>query len=167
MAYPYNSYQYPYPYQQPIQQFQPQAMVPTQPQQMQPQQQQPVMTQTSIVWISNEKEAENFPIAPNAAVALWETSGKRIYMKSADATGRPTIKTFDLVEHVDAEVVDNQKEIPYATKEDLKTVVSAVKDLDGVISALRAEIDSIKGDVYGVVGKKRTARKTEVLDDDA
>ena len=165
MAYPYNSYQYPYPYQQPIQQFQPQAMVPAQPQQLQ--QQQPVMTQTSIVWVNNENDALSYPIAPNNAVALWETSGKRIYMKSADATGRPTIKTFDLVEHVDAEVVDTTKEIPYAMKEDLKTVVSAVKDLDGVISALRAEIDSIKGDVYGVVGKKRTARKSEALDDDA
>ena len=165
MAYPYNSYQYQYPYQQPIQQFQPQAMVPAQPQQ--PQQQQPVMTQTSIVWVNNENDALSYPIAPNNAVALWETSGKRIYMKSADATGRPTIKTFDLVEHVDAEVVENPKEIPYAMKEDLKTVVSAVKDLDGVISALRAEIDGIKGDVYGVVGKKRTARKTEALDDDA
>ena len=165
MAYPYNSYQYQYPYQQPIQQFQPQAMVPAQPQQPQPQQ--PVMTQTSIVWVNNENDALSYPIAPNNAVALWETSGKRIYMKSADATGRPTIKTFDLVEHVDAEVVENPKEIPYAMKEDLKTVVSAVKDLDGVISALRAEIDGIKGDVYGVVGKKRTARKTEALDDDA
>ena len=153
--------QYVQQYQQP--QFQSTAMVPAA---QSNQQQTPVMSQNSIVWINDERDALSYPIAPNNAVALWEISGKRIYVKSADATGKPTIKTYDLVEHVDAEVVDNPKELPYAMKDDLSAVVAALKELSGVVSSIRGDVDGMKNDFYGVVGKKKVAKKTEALDDD-
>lgn len=145
-------------YQQP--QFQPQSLV-TQQTAQQMQTQPPVMQQNSIVWINDEKDALSYPIAPNNAVALWEVSGKRIYVKSADATGKPTIKTYDLVEHVDAEIVDNPKETPFASKDDLSVVVTSIKELSSVVSNIKAELSAVQSDLYGLQGKRKTTRKQD------
>lgn len=163
MAYLNNAI-FPATYQQYVPQYVPQY----QQQQYQPPQNQqtPIMAQNGIVWVNTAKDAEQYPIAPNNAVALWETSGKRIYVKSADATGKPSIKAYDLVERLDTEVVDSPKEIPYAMKDELATVVAAVKDLSSVVSTLKGDVDGIKGDVYGIAGKRRPAKKTEAAEDD-
>ena len=146
MAYPYQSYQNPYlnPYQQ-CPAYQPQI------------QQAPQMPmQSGIVWVSGMMEAQNYPIAPNNAVALWEKSGKTIYLKSADATGKPTLVTYDLVERTAQE--PEQTATAYATKDDLSGVV-------GVLSSLKSEIETMKGDLYGIAGKKKTVKKTEGEDE--
>ena len=56
----------------------------------------------SIVWVSGEQEAVGYLVAPNSAVALWDMNAPVIYFKQADASGRPTIKTYDLVERTAA-----------------------------------------------------------------
>lgn len=168
MAYPYTSYQNPYQqgyytYQQPMMQ---------QPIQ-QPQQQNysPVINQSGIIWISGEQEAAMYPIAPNNAVALWEKSGKTIYLKSADATGKPTMRVYDLVERsqsVSDGISEQGDKLPaYATKDDLAAVVGVVKGFDELIGSLKSDIDTMKGDMYGIAGKKKNAKKSvEVVEDE-
>ena len=90
---------------------------------------------TGIIWVSGEREAQMYPVAPNNAVALWETSGKLIYLKQADATGKPTIRVFDLVERVDT-TSEAQTMPDYATKEDLGKVVGVVKGFDEIIGSI-------------------------------
>lgn len=101
MAYPgfYGGYQSNY-YQSPIpdqlaqlrgQQFQ----APMQGLQIPPQTQ---MGSQSMVWVSGEQEAMNYLVAPNSAVALWDSNNPTIYLKQADASGKPSIKIYDLVE---------------------------------------------------------------------
>ena len=120
-------------------------------------------TSSSIIWISGLQEAQMYPIAPNNAVALWEKSGKTIYLKSADATGRPSITVYDLVERTAAPgeaSTSDGKEPTYASKADLATVAGIVKDLT-------ESVDQIKSDMYGIAGKKRSAKKqTEGAEDD-
>ncbi len=53
---------------------------------------------SAIIWVGSEWEANNYPVAPNAAVALWDSSAPVIYLKQADASGKPTMKVYDLVE---------------------------------------------------------------------
>ena len=166
MAYPYQSYQNPwqqgyYPvYQQP------------QIQQQQPVQQSytPPITQNGIIWISGLQEAQMYPIAPNNAVALWEKSGKTLYLKSADATGKPTLRVYDLVERseTDSESASaSDGKLPaYATKEDLAAVVGVVKGFDDLIAGMKSDIEKMSGDLYGIAGKKRTVKKTVEVDDD-
>lgn len=169
MAYPYTSYQN--PYQQgyyPYQQMQQPVMQQAQPMQMQ-QTYSPAINQSGIIWISGESEAAMFPIAPNNAVALWEKSGKTIYLKSADATGKPTMRVYDLVERAQSVPDGVSEHAPtYATKDDLATVVDVVKDFDALIGTLKSDIDSMKADMYGIAGKKKTTRKPvqEVVDDE-
>lgn len=124
------------------------------PQTYQPQQTQQQQQTSGILWVSGMQEASMYPVAPNNAVALWEQSGKVIYLKQADATGKPTIKVYDLVERTDAPHEDKQPD--YATKEDVGAIAKAVKD------AL-AEMEQMKADLYGVAGRKK---KKEVTEDD-
>lgn len=159
----YNPYQTYYP--QPYQQMNQQPMI-QQPQNVQPVQQ--IQTSNSIIWVSGEKEAAMYPIAPNNAVTLWSQSEPIVYLKQADASGKPTMKTFDLVERTETPQNgasgDGVKSTGYATKEELAAVLSAVKSIDGAVSAVRSDLESVKGDMYGIAGKKKIVKKEEVTD---
>ena len=90
---------YPY-YYQPYQPYQPPMA--DQLMQLRQNQYQPVQqTQQpspSIVWVQNEMEAANYLVAPNSAVTLWDSNAPVVYLKQADASGKPSMKIYDLVE---------------------------------------------------------------------
>lgn len=54
--------------------------------------------QPSIVWVPNEQSAREYLVAPNSAVTLWDSSAPVVYLKQADASGKPSLKVYDLVE---------------------------------------------------------------------
>ena len=118
-----------------------------------PNYQQPQQAQNSIIWVGGLAEAQTYPVAPNCAVALWEQSGKTIYMKSADATGKPSMRIYDIVERIESP----DKEVEeFAKKSDLAQILSTLKGLTG-------DIEQMKEDLYGVAGRKK---KKEVTEDD-
>lgn len=86
--YSYNPYVNPYasPYQQ---QYQQPTQMPTQ---------MPAQQSNGFVWVDGIEEANNFYVAPNNAVQLWDKNSPCIYKKSADSTGKPSMQIFDLVE---------------------------------------------------------------------
>lgn len=61
-----------------------------------------------MVWVSGEQEAMGYLVAPNSAVALWDSNSPTIYLKQADASGKPTMKTYDLVERTQRPVQAQQ-----------------------------------------------------------
>ena len=146
MAYPYYT---PYPNYQPYVNYpQPGVPQPTQPQ------------QSSISWVSSEKEATMYPVAPNNAVTLWSTTEPVVYLKKADYTGKPTLTTYDLVERQATIPTKDGKAEDFATKADLGTVA-------GIVKGLATDIEQIKSDVYGIAGKKKTpSRKVREEEDE-
>lgn len=57
---------------------------------------QPQQTQTnSPIWVSGEAGAKAFLVSPNTTVALWDSESQTIYLKSADASGMPSMKVLD------------------------------------------------------------------------
>ncbi len=66
----------------------------------QPQPQQP--QNQSIIWVPNEQAANDFIVAPNNAVTLWDMNAPVVYVKKADASGKPTMTIYDLVERAQA-----------------------------------------------------------------
>lgn len=54
--------------------------------------------QPGIIWVPSEQAANEYLVAPNNAVALWDSNNPVIYLKQADASGKPSMKIFDLVE---------------------------------------------------------------------
>ena len=86
--------------------------------QQQPQQQQ----NTSPIWVQGEAGAKSFLIAPNSTVALWDSEAQVIYLKSADASGMPSMKVLDYtIRDLTAAPKTAQPEIDlgnYVTKKD-------------------------------------------------
>ena len=83
---PYGAF-YPQGFQPMMQQGMPNVPQMQSPVQTAPQSYSPAINQSGIIWISGLQEAQMYPIAPNNAVALWEKSGKVIYLKQADHDG--------------------------------------------------------------------------------
>jgi hypothetical protein len=171
---------YPYTYQNPYQSYYPASYQPVyqqgyqQPtQQAQPQMQQqsfsPAPVSNGIMWVDDEREAAMFPVGPNNAVALWEKSGKRAYMKKADATGKPTMTVYDLVERAESPSDGGNggdgKLPDYATKEELSAVVGVVKGYSSAIESMKSEMETMRNDLYGVAGRKRVVKKQEAEDE--
>lgn len=78
---------------------QPMIQPPVQP--MQPTVQPSVQQSGGINWVGSKLEADNWPIAPGCAVALWDSNNPVIYLRQADSTGKPSTKVYDLVERTD------------------------------------------------------------------
>ena len=49
----------------------------------------------SIIWVSGEAGAKAYLVAPNNTVQLWDSEAQTIYLKSADASGMPSMKILD------------------------------------------------------------------------
>lgn len=57
-------------------------------------------TGQGLIWVSGESAARSYLVAPNCTVLLMDNEDSRFYIKSADACGMPTIRTFEYVEIV-------------------------------------------------------------------
>lgn len=171
MAYPYQSYQggmyqqngfYNQPQYQPIQN-QTQQFGFNQP----VQNSQPIM-QNGLIWVDGINDVNQFPVAPNNTVRLWHKTKPIVYYKTADASGRPVIEAYDLHKRTDLDDSEPEKQTEYALKSDLASFASAVSGINQMVAALKTDVDAIKGDMYGVVGKKKPTKKpvTEETEDE-
>ena len=52
-------------------------------------------TQNGIIWVQGEAGAKSYLVAPNTTVQLWDSEEQVIYLKSADASGMPSLKILD------------------------------------------------------------------------
>ena len=79
---------------------------------------------TGIIWVQGEAGAKSYLIAPNTTVQLWDSEDQVIYLKSADASGMPSMKILDykIRDYNTPSVGQNvqQNTDIYVTKEELK-----------------------------------------------
>lgn len=82
-------------------------------------------TQTNgINWVQGIEGAKAYPVAPNANVMLMDSSANTFYIKSADATGRPTISLYDYEERkVGNDTTTQNKTADFVTKEELYAIL--------------------------------------------
>lgn len=52
-------------------------------------------------WVLGQGEAESFPVSPGCTVILWDSNANIIYLKTADQTGRPSMRKLRWEEYVD------------------------------------------------------------------
>lgn len=126
MNYPYYGNPYMPPMQDNLAQLRQQQMqaIPPMPQNPLP--------QSGVQWVSGEQEARSWMVAPNAAVALWDSTAPTVYLKQADASGKPTLKVFDLVERL-ASAPDTQKAptAEYVTRKEFDALAALVSEMKG------------------------------------
>ena len=48
-----------------------------------------------IIWVQGEAGAKSYLVAPNNTIQLWDSESQTIYLKSADASGMPSMKILD------------------------------------------------------------------------
>lgn len=103
---------------------------------------------TGILWVGSEQEAQNYPVAPNNAVALWDSTTPVIYLKQADASGRPNIKVYDLKERVDPSVEIQKQTVNanYADKSELETLKTELKNIKKELTALKRKQEDAEND---------------------
>lgn len=116
------------------------AQVQAQPvvQQAQPQPTQPQMN-SSITWVQGEAGAKSYLVAPNTTVQLWDSESQTIYLKSADASGMPSIKTLDYTIR-DA----GSPAQPFSAVDNNFIQRDELDALKGQIQALEREINKLK-----------------------
>lgn len=91
---------------------------------MQTQQQAP---QNGLIWVQGEQAAKSYLVAPNSTVQLWDSEEKVIYLKSADASGMPSMKILDYTIR-GGESAQAVPAAEYATKDDLKALEEKIRE---------------------------------------
>lgn len=89
--------------------------------------------QSSIIWVQGEAGAKSYLVAPNTTVQLWDSERQTIYLKSADASGMPSIKVLDYTIRNDGAPSQPNIVNDAPTRND--------------ISSLQEQIDSIKAEL--------------------
>ena len=99
--------------------------------------------QNGRIWVQGEAGAKSYLVAPNNTVDLWDSESPVIYIKSADASGLPSLKILD---YSVRETNGNTANAPESIVAD-KTIIYATKTeldgLDGEIKALRKQLDRL------------------------
>lgn len=120
--------------------------------QMQNAQVSPAMSGSSnngIIWVQGEAGAKSYLVAPNTTVQLWDSESQTIYLKSADASGMPSIKTLDYTIREKAQATEsreNVSKVEFVTRDEFE--------------ALKSKIETLTA-----MSKKSPAKKSEVKDD--
>ena len=65
---------------------------------------------TGIIWVQGESGAKSYLVAPNTTVPLWDSEEKVIYLKSADASGMPSMKIIDYTIRNDGTLLPKETE---------------------------------------------------------
>ena len=93
--------------------------------------QNPVAT-GGVQWVSSEQEARGYLIAPNSAVALWDSTAPTVYLKQADASGKPTLKIYDLVERAETpRTAPQEKGVEFVTRKEFDALAALVGEIKG------------------------------------
>ena len=93
--------------------------------------QNPVAT-GGVQWVSSEQEAKGYLIAPNSAVALWDSTAPTVYLKQADASGKPTLKIYDLVERAETpRTAPQEKGVEFVTRKEFDALAALVGEIKG------------------------------------
>lgn len=97
----------------------------------QPIQNAPQNQNNGIIWVQGLAGAKSYLTAPNTTVQLWDSEAQVIYLKSADASGMPSMKILDYkIRENDQPVAAQslaQNDERYVTKEELKMFQDALE----------------------------------------
>ena len=100
-------------------------------------------SQTGLNWIQGEQAAKSYLVSPNSTVVLFDSESQSIYIKSADASGMPSMKILD---YTIRETNKNGGISPVQSSDDSLSVYATKDEIKAVtdqITALRERIDNL------------------------
>lgn len=114
-----------------------------QPQYQQTQMQNQPQNNSSVIWVQGEAGAKSYLVAPNTTVQLWDSESQVIYLKSADASGMPSIKTLDYTIREAKQNALSEPQI-YATRQELEALRA---DIDALLAARKTPVKAARKEV--------------------
>lgn len=94
----------------------------------------PQQPQNPIIWVKGEQEANNYLIAPNSTVPLWDSDTETIYLKQSDAAGRVSMKILKYT--IEEPKTETNEHSNYVTKEDFESFADRLqKQLDKLMES--------------------------------
>lgn len=96
----------------------------------------PQQPNSSIIWVQGEAGAKSYLVAPNSTVQLWDSERQTIYLKSADASGMPSMRILDYTFRdvpQGSQMAQKPVGVDYPTRDEFNA-------LKGQIEAIRAEL---------------------------
>lgn len=124
--------------------YQPQYQVPyLQGTQMSQANQSQQIPNNNLIWVQGEAGAKSYLVAPNNTVQLWDSESQTIYLKSADASGMPSMKILDYTIRdttpvngpISASASSQTNSTEYATKAEFKAIQGEIDALKAAIGA--------------------------------
>ena len=81
-----------------------------------------------IIWVQGEAGAKSYLVAPNTTVQLWDSENQVIYLKSADASGMPSMKILDYkIRDMQNQPVNPVVSADYVTRDELTAFEEQIK----------------------------------------
>lgn len=123
--------------------YQPQQMYyPQMPQQNQGQPQ--TQNGNNLIWVQGEAGAKSYLVAPNSTVTLWDSEAQVIYLKSADATGMPSMKIIDYtIRNSTPQESTREPHGEFAMKTDVESIRKDIVALNERINSLAKRGDEV------------------------
>jgi hypothetical protein len=78
----------------------------------------PRQESSGILWVQGEAGAKSWIVAPGTSVLLMDSEAQRFYVKTADQSGMPNMKTFEYSEVGAAKPQEPQQEAKFVTLEE-------------------------------------------------
>jgi hypothetical protein len=92
---------------------------------------QPAKTGSELIWVQGEAAAKAYLVAPGNTLTLWDSESPTIYIKSADASGIPSMRVLDFVERTEPAPHKCQCTDKWATKEQVEELKAEIEKLKG------------------------------------
>ena len=117
------------------------------PYQMQPMAQ-PMMQKNpgDMIWVQGEAGAKAYLIAPNNTVVLWDTESPTIYIKTADASGVPSMRILDFKERNVPNPTPNSADVQFGTIEQFNELQSKFEELMAKCESSEPKVKKSKGE---------------------
>lgn len=112
--------------------------------------QQPAQAMTGPFFVSGDAGARGYLVAPNNTVMLIDAdpNANTFWLKSADAAGMPTMRTFDYKERIENPKTEGHKDEPsveYVTKEEFEALAIRAAALEEELTELKKkEVVTVK-----------------------
>ena len=81
-----------------------------------------------LIWVQGEAAARSYLVAPSSTVLLMDSDASRFYLKSADASGMPSIRIFEYKETTFGNTAEQPKQ-NYITRDEYNALLEQVNRL--------------------------------------
>lgn len=94
---------------------------------------------SNIIWAQGDAGAKAHQLPPSSSAIILDSESKRFFIKTTDAAGIPSLKTYDFKESAEP---CNQVNVVTPTQEDISNLKTEIESMKKTIEELRQEIKS-------------------------